>query len=143
MKEKVNIIIKQGFDNTLKVIWKITKIIIPVYILVSLLAYLNILPIISNYLAPIMSIFGLPGEACLALILGNFINIYAAIATLITVNLSVKQITIIALMLTTSHSLFIETSVLASLKVSKIFQVVLRLTVMIIIGIVMNLIWRG
>ena len=143
MKEKVNIIIKQGFDNTLKVIWKITKIIIPVYILVSLLAYLNILPIISNYLAPIMSIFGLPGEACLALILGNFINIYAAIATLITVNLSVKQITIIALMLTTSHSLFIETSVLASLKVSKMFQVVLRLTVMIIIGIVMNLIWRG
>lgn len=139
----IKTILKNGKDNTLRVIWKITKIIVPIYILVQLLDYFGILPVFSTYLAPVMRIFGLPGEAALPLILGNCINIYASIASLVSLSLSVKQITIIAIMLTTSHSLFIETSVLAGLKISKLGQIALRLTTMIIIGILLNLIWRG
>ena len=135
-------ILTKGFQNALKVIWKITKIVLPIYIIVQLLDYINVLPKIGAFLAPLMSIFGLPGETAIPLILSNFINIYAGIGALAGVDLSVKQFTILATMVTTSHSLFLETAILHGIKVPRLLQLGIRIITMILIGWLMNLIWR-
>ena len=50
-----------------------------------------------------MSIFGLSGDAAIPLVLGNFLNLYAAIGAILTLDLTVKEVFIIAVMLSFSH----------------------------------------
>jgi len=135
-------VIYLGLQNAIQVIWKISKIIIPVYIVVQLLDYIHILPAIGTFLAPVMGAFGLPGEAAVPIILSNVLNIYAGIASLVSLELTVKQLTILAVMITTSHSLFIETSVLHGIQVPRWIQLCLRIGLMIILGLMMNVLWR-
>lgn len=144
MEQKVTIksVFVMGLQNALKVMWKITKIIVPVYIIIQLLDYINVLPAIGAFLSPVMSIFGLPGDAAIPLLLANCLNIYAGIGALAGLTLTTKQITILALMITTSHSLFLETSILSGIKVPKLLQLGLRIITMIVVGLLLNWCWR-
>jgi spore maturation protein SpmB len=110
------------------------KFIIPVYTLVYILSLTPLLKIFANFLAPAMKIFGLPGESALALILGNFMNLYASMGVIPLLHLNSHQITTIALMLLTSHSQLIETSIFFKLKTRYLFLLLLRLAVAVIVG---------
>jgi hypothetical protein len=144
MEERIsfNQAIRNGLKQSLKVIIKIFKIMIPVYIAVQLLDYFQVLEQISIYLEPIMRWFGLPGSAAIVLILSNGINIYAGIGALGALTLTTKQITILALMVTTSHSLIIETSILKTIQVPRWMQLMIRIGMMILLGLLLNWAWR-
>lgn len=121
--------IKQGFENGIKVTWELTKVVVPVYVLVTILKYTPVLPYISKYMAPVMCIVGLPGEASLALVLGYLVNIYAAIGAITPLDLTAKQITIISVMLLLAHSLPMETAISKKTGVRVTGLVTLRLVV--------------
>ncbi|MGD9605694.1 MAG: nucleoside recognition domain-containing protein [Bacilli bacterium] len=144
MEERISIneAIRNGLKQSWKVIIKIFKIMIPVYIIVQLLDYFEVLEMISVYLEPIMKWFGLPGSAAIVLLLSNGINIYAGIGALGALTLTTKQITILALMVTTSHSLIIETSILKTIQVPRWLQLLIRMGMMVVLGLLMNWIWR-
>lgn len=116
------------------------KIILPVYTLMTILSHTPVLKILATWLQPAMKIFGLPGESALAIILGNFINLYAAIGVIPLLHLNSWQMTTIALMLLTSHSQLLETSVYFKLKTRALFLLILRLSLSIIIGLSLALI---
>ena len=116
------------------------KIIFPVYTLMTILSHTPAIKFLADWLKPAMKIFGLPGESALALILGNFINLYAAIGVIPLLHLNSWQMTTIALMLLTSHSQLMETSVYLKLKTRALFLLILRLSVSIIIGLSLALI---
>ena len=59
---------------------------------------------IIELIAPIMGIFGLSGEAAIPLVLGNGLNLYAGIAGILSLELTVKEVFIIAVMLSFSHN---------------------------------------
>lgn len=124
----------------MKTTYILVKIIVPVYFFVTALKYTGILEWISTALSPLMSIFGLPGEASLVLVLGNFVNIYAALGVVVSITLLPKQITIIAIMLSFSHSLFVETAVAKKTGVSVIIILFIRISLAIISGILLNII---
>lgn len=90
----------------------------------------------GNFLAPAMKYFNLPGESALALILGNIINLYAAIGVIPQLKLNPHQVTTISLMLLTSHSQILETSILFKLKTKYLLILLIRLIVAIIIGLI-------
>lgn len=117
------------------------KIILPVYTLVYILSLTPLLKMFGDFLKPAMKFFGLPGESALALILGNFINLYAAMGVIPQLHLNPKQVTILSLMLLTSHSQLLETSVFIKLKTKFIFILILRIIVAIIIGLIMVKLW--
>lgn len=144
MEEKLTLsqALTNGLKQSYKVLFKIIRIIIPIYIFVQLLAYLDVLPAIAAFLEPTMRIFGLPGEAAIVIILANGINIYAGIGAIGAIAFTTKQITILAVMITTSHSLFIETSIVKGLKINPVVQVLLRIGMMIVLGVMMNFLWR-
>ena len=144
MEEKLTLsqALTNGLKQSYKVLFKIIRIIIPIYIFVQLLAYLDVLPAIAAFLEPTMRIFGLPGEAAIVIILANGINIYAGIGAIGAIDFTTKQITILAVMITTSHSLFIETSIVKGLKINPVVQVLLRIGMMIVLGVMMNFLWR-
>lgn len=135
--------IKKGLLVGFQTTWTLSKIIFPITLILVILQFTPILPWVINLVSPIMSVFGLRGEAAIPLVLGNFLNLYAGIAGILSLELTVKEVFILAVMLSFSHNLFIETAV--ALKVGVKLWVVLfvRLGLASISAIVINLVWSG
>jgi len=134
--------IVEGLKKSYRLCLKLSKIIIPVFFIVQILKYSGILQIIASYTEGFMKVFGLPGDAALALILANTINIYGSFAVIESIELTIREITILGLMIGISHSLPVETSIIKELKVPRYLQMTLRMGLAIIVGIMVNLVWR-
>lgn len=132
-------ILFNGIRSGLKTLWMLTKVIVPVYFLVTLLGYTPILTMLAQVFEPVMVLFGLPGEAALALVLGNVLNLYAGIGVIVTLGLTTKQMTIMALMLSFSHSLVVETAVIKKTGMKGYISVAIRICLACATGIIGNL----
>lgn len=132
--------IRNGFYKGLSTVWSLAKIIVPVYFFVTFLHHTPLLYKISNLCEPAMKILGLPGEASLALVIGNFVNLFAGIGVMLTLELSSKQATILAIMLTIAHGQVLESAVAKKVGVSLALVVVTRLAVSFILGMLFNII---
>lgn len=132
--------IKRGAKNGFNTVIELAKVIIPVYFIVTILKHTQILNYIANWFEPLMKAFGLPGEAAVVLVLGNVLNIYAAIGAIASITLTAKQITIIAVMLSFSHTLPVETAVSKKIGVSVMAVLSIRIGLAIISGLILNLI---
>ena len=84
--------VKKGLLSGLNTTWSLGKVIFPVTLIVTVLQYTPVLPWIINLIAPLMNLIGLPGDAAIPLVLGNFLNLYAAIAGILTLDLTVKEV---------------------------------------------------
>ncbi|KIL49975.1 nucleoside recognition domain-containing protein [Jeotgalibacillus soli] len=135
--------LKEGLKSGLQTTWTLGKIIFPVTFIVVLLQYTPVLPWVTELIAPFMGIFGLSGEAAIPLVLGNFLNLYAGIAGILSLEMTVKEVFIIAVMLSFSHNLLIETGVALKVGVKLWVVLVVRLGLAFISAIVINLVWSG
>lgn len=114
------------------------KVLIPVYIIVSLIRETVIIDWISAFFAPAMGLFGLPGDASIVLVLGNVLNIYGALGAIASLELTVKQITTIGVMLSFSHSLIVETAIVRRIGLSAGWIVLTRVGLAVVAGLLMN-----
>lgn len=134
---------KSGLKAGLSTTWTLGKVIFPVTILVSILQHTPVMNWIIQFIRPFMGLFGLSGEAAIPLVLGNVLNLYAGIAAILTLDLPVKEVFILAVMLSFCHNLIIESTVAAKvgLRVSVILLV--RISLAVISAIVIHLVWQG
>ena len=86
---------KKGLLAGLKTTWTLGKVIFPVTLIVTILQYTPVLPWIIDLITPFMRLLGLPGDAAIPLVLGNFLNLYAGIAGILTLDLTVKEVFIL------------------------------------------------
>ena len=135
--------IKKGLSVGFQTTWTLSKIIFPITLILVILQFTPILPWVINLVSPIMSVFGLRGEAAIPLVLGNFLNLYAGIAGILSLELTVKEVFILAVMLSFSHNLFIETAVALKVGVKLWVVLLVRLGLASISAIVINLVWSG
>lgn len=135
--------IKNGGKNGLKTTWTLGKVIFPVTLIVVLLQHTPVLPWIIELIEPFMGLLGLSGDAAIPLVLGNFLNLYAGIAGILSVDLTVKEVFIIAVMMSFSHNLFIESAVAAKVGVKIWIIVAVRVGLAVISAIMINLVWNG
>lgn len=131
-----------GLKKSFKIIIKLCIYIIPVYLIVEILEYTSILGSIAGFFSPVMNLFGLPGEGALGLILAGCVNIYAALGAIGGMILTTKQLTILGVMIGCAHTLPIETTVLKGINMPRYLQLIFRIGAAIILGIILNLIWR-
>lgn len=94
-------------------------------------------------ITPVMGLFGLSGEAAIPLVLGNMLNLYAGIAGILTLDLSVKEVFILAVMLSFCHNLIIESTVAAKVGIRIGVILAVRIGLAAVSAIVINLIWHG
>ena len=132
--------LKRGFINGIKTLWILSKVLIPVYLIVTFIRLTPIIGWISVIFKPLMFLFGLPGEAAIVLVLGNTLNLYAALGAIASLTLTVKQITILAVMLAFSHSMIVETAIFKKLKVPALKIVSLRVGLSLVSGLFLNII---
>ncbi len=142
IKKSALVNIKKGIANGFSITFVMVKVIVPCYILIEIIKHMGIIGTISDFFKPFMKFMGLPGEAALGLIAGYTINLYAAIAVLSPLNLSVKDITIIALILGISHSLSVETPVTQQTGVNAWALLILRILLSLLAGAGLNLLWK-
>ena len=88
-------------------VW-VLKILVPISILTSLLAWSGWINRLDFILEPIMGLIGLPPLAALPLIAGLLTGPYGAIAAMTPLPLTVNQMTLLAIFLLISHSLIQE-----------------------------------
>lgn len=135
--------VKNGLKAGLKTTWSLGKIIFPITLLVTMLQFTPVLPFIIDLVAPVMGIFGLSGEAAVPLVLGNALNLYAGIAGILSLELTVKEVFILAVMLSFSHNIFIETGVALKVGVRLWIVLVVRFGLAALSGLLINLFWSG
>jgi len=90
---------------------KLMVVVAPVFTAMTVLKHTPVLEGFARFMAPLMRYFHLPGEAAMALILGNFINLYASLGAVVALQLPGPQFTVLSLMLLISHSQVLETAV--------------------------------
>jgi len=135
--------VKKGFIVGLKTTWTLGKVIFPVTLIVTILQYTPILPWVIDLISPFMALLGLSGDAAIPLVLGNFLNLYAGIAGILTLDLTVKEVFIIAVMLSFSHNLLIETGVAMKVGVKLWVILTVRLGLALLAAVMINLLWDG
>ncbi len=96
--------VKKGWGSF---VW-MSKIIVPISLLVALLQWSGWLYHVDFILNPVMRLINLPSEAALPIISGMLINIYAAIAVMSVLPFTIAQMTLIAVFALIAHNLIVE-----------------------------------
>lgn len=135
--------VKKGLLVGLKTTWTLGKIIFPVTLIVAVLQYTPVLPWVIKMISPFMKLIGLSGDAAIPLVLGNFLNLYAGIGAILTLDLSVKEVFILAVMMSFSHNLFIESGVAMKVGVKLWVILTTRIGLAFVSAAVINLVWHG
>lgn len=135
--------VKMGLNKGLATFWTLAKIMIPVFAIVTFLKFTPVLPAVADFFKPFMKIFGLPGDAALAIVMGNTVNLYAALAVMGSIQLTGEQATIIAVMLGISHSLPMEITIVQQMKSKFVTVLLLRILTSVILGIILKQVLIG
>jgi hypothetical protein len=114
---------------------KLMLIVAPVYTLVTILKYTPVIRVFAEFMSPLMKHFGLPGEAALALILGNVINLYAGLGAVTALKITTAQLTVLSLMLLLSHSQILETAVFFQIRAKWWLLWFIRLVLSLLAGV--------
>ena len=148
--ERFKRVVKQAIPRAFKTIWWIFKITAIVSFAMLILKYTGILTWIAAAVSPVFQIFGLPGDASLAYVSGYFINVYSCIAVVSTLDLTVRQITILGTMTLAAHAMVVECAVQKKTgTVQKktgtniTYTVILRTLGSLALGIIMNQLLPG
>jgi hypothetical protein len=136
-------ILRRGFFVGLQTTWTLGKVIFPITLIVSVLQHTPVLQWVIQLVAPFMKWIGLPGEAAIPLVLGNLLNLYAGIGAILTLDLTVKEVLILAIMLSFSHNLLIESTVASRTGMSIALMIIVRLGLALVSALLIHHLWHG
>ena len=116
------------------------KIILPISLLVRFLDYYGMLAYLADFLDPVFVFMGLPGSTSIIFITSIFLPLYAPLAIITSMSITLRELTILALMCQISHNLPVESAIQAKTGTSFRAMTTLRIVASIVTGIVLNLI---
>ena len=105
------IIVKESLRPALKTTGWLLKIMIPISFAVCLMQYYGVIAWCAQWLNPLFCHIGLPGASSIAFLTGATSTTYAALAVMLSMELTIRQATIIAIMVLICHALPLECTV--------------------------------
>lgn len=129
---------QRAFPKAAKTTWWLLKIIIPISLLVSILQYTGVINLMAVYLTPLFSVIGLPGQSAIVFISSLFLSLYAPIAIMATLQLEMREITILALMCLITHNMFVETAIQKKTGSSYLIMFLLRVVMSFVGAALLN-----
>ncbi|HEX3007711.1 MAG TPA: nucleoside recognition domain-containing protein [Bacteroidales bacterium] len=130
---------KAAMKPSFKTILWLLKIMIPVSLGVKVLEYVGFLQWLAELIKPVVAVWGLPGESALVILSGALLNIYSAIAIIDSLDFTIREITIMSIMVLIAHNLIIETAVQKKTGSSPVSMLLVRLISAIVAGFIFNL----
>lgn len=116
------------------------RMILPISLLVRLLDYFGLLAWLAGFLDPLFVNMGLPGSTAIVFITSIFLPLYAPLAIITSLSITLRELTILALMCQISHNLPVESAIQAKTGTSFQAMTLLRITMSILVGLLLNLI---
>jgi len=132
----------KGSKNAVRVILNLMKYIIPAIFVLKLLEHSGWLVRIAGFFAPYMAYMGLPGEGALVIMMGQ-VSIYSAIAAMMTLDMTLKQLTIMSTFVSICHAFAIETVVISKSGGNGLLIMGLRFVGAVLACLIMNQIIPG
>ena len=124
--------------------WKTTlwllEIMLPISLAVMLLKYFGVIDFLAIYLDPVFRHIGLPGSSSVVFLTGAFVTTYAGIAAMLSFALTLRQATILALMMCLCHALPMECAVTHRTGSSFFGMMILRLCMAFVCAFLLNLV---
>jgi len=135
--------VKQGFFHSLHITFELSKVIVPAFIVVTLIKHTPIFNLVAAWGQPFMKWFGLPGEAAMPITVGMLFNQYLAIGALSAMNLTTKEVTVSAVILCICHELLIESAVVKKTGIKVWPFILTRLAFACIGAYTLNALWTA
>jgi hypothetical protein len=129
---------KSAINPALRTTWWMVRLTVIVSLAVTILQYFGIIAWLAKLMNPLFNLVGLPGESALVFISGYFVNIYSAIAVAVTLDISLRAVTILAVMCLCAHNMIIETTVQKKTGSSALQMVLLRTGAAFVSAFVLN-----
>ena len=120
-------------------IW-LLKLILPISLAFRLLDYSGLLGYVADFLNSAFTHLGLPGSTAIIFISSIFLPLYAPLAIITSMTLTLRELTILALMCQVAHNLPVESAIQAKTGTSFGAMFSVRIVMSIIIGFVLNII---
>lgn len=117
----------------------ILKITIPISLCVRIAQYFGIMEYVGMLTSAVFPLMGLPSDASVVFFTSCFLPIYAPIALMATMELTIKQATILSLMCLASHNLPVECAVASKTGSSFWTILILRIGASFIMAIIANM----
>ncbi len=114
------------------------KIILPVSLVVRFLQYWGILSFLAEYLNPLFHFIGLPGESAIVFLTSIFLPLYASIAVMTSLTLTMREASILGIMCLIAHNLLVESAVQKKTGSSFWWMCSLRILMALVIAFVLN-----
>ena len=130
--------IKDLSARTARTGWEVAKVMVPVMLLVRLADLLGLTAMLGGWLAPVMGMVGLPGEAGLAwsiaLLVGLYGGIGAVVALVGTVELTALQLNVLLSMILFAHGIPVEQAIVRRAGASFALTTLARVACAVVFG---------
>ena len=134
--------IAQCFSKAVRPAMKTTawllRIMIPITLAVRLMQFFGVIEWMAGYLDPIFTHIGLPGYSAIAYLTGAFVTTYACVAVMLTMALTMREATIVAVMVLICHALPLESAVVRKTGSSFWRMAVIRIVAAFLAGAYLN-----
>jgi len=134
--------VRTGLAAGFRTSWKILYVSVPLYVGMALLQGSPVLDLLGRTFAPVMGVFGLPGEAAFAFVAAFLLNLYAAIAIIVPLHLTPFQVTQCGLMMGIAHNLVVEGGVLSTTGARGGVLTLCRLAIACAAGLLLRAVWH-
>ena len=135
---RVLMAVREGVVAGLRTALWLLSIMVPVSFAVFALNRSGVLPAVSRWVAPAFELFELPGASALVFLSSIFMSLYAAIAVMGELGVTLRETTILAVMTLIAHNFLVELPVLRSTGSSVARMLVLRLGAAALAGLIVS-----
>lgn len=133
-------IIKGALRPSLRTSAWLLKLMLPISLTVQLLQYFGVIAWLATLLNPVFSYLGLPGASAIAFMTAAGVTTYAGLAVMLSMTLTMRQATIIAIMALICHALPMESAVVKKVGSKPFRMALLRIGAAFLAALYLNLV---
>lgn len=138
MINRIERIVKGAVRPSLKTSVWLLKVMLPISLAMSVLQYYGVIDWLAQYLNAVFQYMGLPGSSSIAWMTGACVNTYAGVAVMLSMTLTLRQATILAIMTCLCHALPVEGAVVKKTGSRFMTMTVLRILAAFAAGFMLN-----
>lgn len=132
------------FPAAVRPAWRTTrwllKILIPISLAVCLMQYFGVIEWLANYTKPLFQHLGLRGEAAIPFVTGALTGTYGGLASMMALSLTLREATILTVMICICHALPMESAVVSKTGSSAWKMTILRIVMAVAAAFCLDLV---
>ena len=131
---------KTSFRPAFRTTLWLLRIMLPITLFVSILQYYGVISWAAQYLNPLFMYLGLPGSSSIVFLTAASLTTYAGIAVMLTMELTMREATILAVMALLCHAMPMESAVMRKVGSNALTMSVLRIAAALAAAVYLNIV---